>query len=163
MCNLRIDHSQSTRRGIVPDRSKDRPTASFGRRIAKDIPPIARRANQFFLSSPNFPLALMGQISGISPRVSPDKRGGSRSSRNARWDAVDADVATDERDLSGRRNRVGLTPRRWCQVRGKQNFSRMRVARKPGHPGERGISRNPSRRESRIASAEPVCSCAFCP
>src|SRR5258708_37175185 len=39
----------------------------------------------------------------------------------------------------------------------------MRVARKPGHPGERGINRNPSRRESRIASAEPVCSCAFCP
>ncbi len=56
-----------------------------------------------------------------------------------------------------------LTPRRWCQVRGKQNFSRMTVARKPGHRGERGVSRNPSRRESRIASAEPVCSCAFCP
>jgi hypothetical protein len=35
------------------------------------------------------------------------------------------------------------------------------VARKPGHRGERGISRKPSRRESRIASAGPVCSCAF--
>jgi hypothetical protein len=37
----------------------------------------------------------------------------------------------------------------------------MTVARKPGHRGERGISRNPPRRECRIASAEPVCSCAF--
>ena len=35
------------------------------------------------------------------------------------------------------------------------------VARKPGHQGERGISCKPSRREGRIASAEPVCSCAF--
>src|SRR5260370_35779623 len=40
--------------------------------------PTARRANQFFLSSPKFPLALTGQISGISPPVSPDERGGSR-------------------------------------------------------------------------------------
>ena len=29
---------------------------------------------------------------------------------NARWDAVDAIVATDERDLSGRRRRVVLAP-----------------------------------------------------
>src|SRR5258708_38169615 len=54
-------------------------------------PQIARRANQKNLSSPsakNFPLALIGQISGISPPVSPDKRGGSRSSRTRggmRW------------------------------------------------------------------------------
>ena len=41
------------------------------------------------------------------------------------------------------------------------SFSGMTVARKPGHRGERGISRKPLRRESRIASAEPVCSCAF--
>ena len=54
-----------------------------------------------------------------------------------------------------------LTPRRWCQVRGKQNFSWMTVARKPGHRGERGVSRKPLRREGRDASAEPVCSCAF--
>jgi hypothetical protein len=37
----------------------------------------------------------------------------------------------------------------------------MTVARKPGHRGERGVSRKPPRRESRIASAGPVCSCAF--
>ena len=34
----------------------------------------------------------VGQISDLNPPVSPDKRGGSRSSRNVRWDAVDADV-----------------------------------------------------------------------
>jgi hypothetical protein len=32
--------------------------------------------------------------------------------------------------------------------------------KKAGHRGEREVSRNPSRRESRIASAGPVCSCA---
>ena len=74
---------------------------------------------------------------------------------------MDAKVATDERDSSGRRSRVVLTPRCWRQVREKQNFSRMTVARKPGHRGERGVSRKPLRREGRIASAEPVCSCAF--
>ena len=37
---------------------------------------------------------VVGQISGLNLPVSPDKRGGSRSSRNARWDAVDVDVPT---------------------------------------------------------------------
>ena len=32
----------------------------------------------------------------------------------------------------------------------------------PAHRGEREISRKPLRREGRIASAEPVCSCALC-
>ena len=41
------------------------------------------------------------------------------------------------------------------------NISRATVARKPGHRGEHEISRKPLRRESRIASAGPVCSCAF--
>src|ERR1700694_1991949 len=68
----------------------------------------------------------------------------------------------ERRALSWRTaSRVVLTPRRWRQVRGKQNFSRMTVARKPGHRGERGISRKPLRREGRPGSAEPVCSCAF--
>ncbi len=35
------------------------------------------------------------------------------------------------------------------------------VATKPGHRGELEVSRKPLRREGRIASAEPVCSCAF--
>ena len=35
------------------------------------------------------------------------------------------------------------------------------VARKPGRQGEHDISCKPLRREGRIASAEPVCSCAY--
>ena len=88
-------------------------------------------------------------------------RGGSRSSRTLRWDAVDAERATDERARGGRRSCVVLAPRCWRQVRGKQNLPLMMVARKPGHQGERGVSCKPLRREGRIASAEPVCSCAF--
>jgi len=70
-------------------------------------------------------------------------------------------AANDEPAACGRRSRVVLAPRRWRQVREKQNFSGMMVARKPGHQGERGVSCKPLRREGRIASAEPVCSCAF--
>ena len=74
---------------------------------------------------------------------------------------MDAKVATDERDSSGRRSRVVLTPRCWRQVREKQNFSGATVARKAVHRGELEVSRKPLRREGRDASAEPVCSCAF--
>jgi hypothetical protein len=45
--------------------------------------------------------------------------------------------------------------------RGSKRFPGATVARKPGHRGEREVSRKPPRREGRIASAEPVCSCAF--
>ena len=41
--------------------------------------------------------------------------------------------AIDEQRLSGRRSRVVLTPRRWCQVGGV--FRSTTVARKPGHRG----------------------------
>jgi hypothetical protein len=58
-------------------------------------------------------------------------RGGSRSSRTLRWDAVDAGRATDERARGGRRRRVVLAPRRWCQVPGKQSFPGATAARKP--------------------------------
>ena len=44
----------------------------------------------------------VGQIISIASPVSPDERGGSRVVTNARWDAVDAKVATEERDSSGR-------------------------------------------------------------
>jgi hypothetical protein len=40
---------------------------------------------------------------------------------NAGWDAVDADSAIDERHEGGRRSRVVLTPRRWCQVGGSNS------------------------------------------
>src|SRR5258708_11274286 len=40
---------------------------------------------------------------------------------NAGWDAVDAGGAEDEGAASGRRSRVVLTPRRWCQVGGSNS------------------------------------------
>src|ERR1700737_3611308 len=46
------------------------------------------------------------------------ERGGSRSSRTLRWDAVDAGVTTDERGSSGRRSRVVLAPRCWAKLCG---------------------------------------------
>jgi hypothetical protein len=50
-----------------------------------------------------------------------------------------------------RRNRVVLTPRRWRQVPGKLTLLRATVARKPGHRGERAISRKT------IARGRPEC------
>ena len=95
------------------------------------------------------------------PPVSPDERGGSRSSRTRggmRW--------TRELRLTSATRADGevvwfLTPQGWRQVRGKQNFSRATVTSKSGSPRRARISLKPLRRESRIASAEPVCSCAF--
>jgi hypothetical protein len=80
-------------------------------------------------------------------------RGALRTSRTRGEDAVDADSVreTSARE-SGRRSRVVLTPRRWRQV-ARIYFRAMTVARKPVHRGEHGISRKPSRRESRDASA----------
>jgi hypothetical protein len=54
---------------------------------------------------------------------------------------------------------VVLTPRRWRQVRG--SHSRAKVANKPGHLGERVISRKTIAQGRPDVSAEPVCSCAF--
>jgi hypothetical protein len=46
------------------------------------------------------------------------KEGALRNVINAGRAAVDADGAFDESASSGRRNRVVLAPRRWCQVGG---------------------------------------------
>ena len=46
-----------------------------------------------------------------------DAEGVSRSSRHVRRGAMDVLAAPDERCRCGRRSRVVLTPRRWCQVR----------------------------------------------
>ena len=67
-------------------------------------------------------------------------------------------AAKDERRCRGRRSRVVLTPRCWRQVLRKYPLDD--GGNKAGHRGEHEVSRNPSRRESRIASAGPVCSCA---
>jgi hypothetical protein len=55
-------------------------------------------------------------------------------------------------------SRVVLTPRCWRQV--SRIYPRRDGGKKAGHRGERAISRKPLRREGRMLSAEPVCSCA---
>src|SRR5450756_2187308 len=121
-----------------------------------------RRANRQNLSSPpckNILIFRSGKsVYSLVPSCS--ARGALAIVTDVGRDAVDAKRATDERALGGRRSRVVLAPRRWRQVDGNK-FPAAMVARKPGHQGERGVSCKPSRREGRIASAEPVCSCAF--
>jgi hypothetical protein len=57
-------------------------------------------------------------------------------------DAVDAAAQPDERHQCVRRNRVVLMPRRWHQVSDNAYALRLTtVANKPGHRGERAISR----------------------
>jgi hypothetical protein len=75
-----------------------------------------------------------------------------RTRRHERWarDAMDASGVERTSDAAGgRRSRVVLTPRRWCQVLEKQSFFGAMVAKEPGHQGEPEISCKPSRRECR--------------
>ena len=82
--------------------------------IAQLICPTGRFPNS--LSSPfckNISLFPKSKSVVVSAPSRPHKRGGSRSSRTLRRDAVDALVSRDERRQRGRRSRVVLAPRRW--------------------------------------------------
>ena len=103
-----------------------------------------RRANQFF-----------------SFAVSPDERGGSRSSRTRGGMQWTRKLAQDEREPTRTAKPCGPDAPTLASSSWETSFSGATVARKPGHRGEHEISRKPLRRESRIASAGPVCSCAF--
>jgi hypothetical protein len=108
--------------------------------------------------SKNIPLNPSGK-SELPTRPSHPTRGALRNVTNARWDAVDGMVRLTKRTYRGRRRRVVLAPRCWRQV--LRRDPRSDGGKKAGHRGEHDISRKPLRREGRIASAEPVCSCAF--
>ena len=56
---------------------------------------------------------------------------------------MDVGGAKDESAIRGRRRRVVLTPRRWCQVGGGNSAGD--GGKKADHRGERGISRKPLR------------------
>jgi len=71
---------------------------------------------------------------------------------------MDAGGAADESALHARR--VVLTSRRWRQVSRRQ-LRKMTGDKKARSPGSTYKPLKPLRRECRIASAEPVCSCAF--
>ena len=98
----------------------------------------------FCLSSPvykNISLSASGK-SNLQLAPSCPIEGRCATSRNAGRDAVDADALSDEGRGGGRRSRVVLTPRRWCQVcgcksagdGGKKARSPGRVRRKPLKP-----------------------------
>ena len=88
----------------------------------------------------------------------PGKGGVSRSSRTRegmRWTRASRETSVW---LSVRRSRVVLTPRCWRQVRG--DISRATVAKKPGHRGEREVSRKAIAQGMSECFRCPVCSCA---
>ena len=99
--------------------------------------------------------------SALLVRPSHPKRGALRTSRHARWDAVDAEPANDERKVS--------RTAKACGSGTAALVSSSREAELPGGDGgkkavrreEHVISRKPLRREGRVFSAGPVCSCAF--
>jgi hypothetical protein len=122
------------------------------------------------VSSPlckNISLHPSGKSSLQIRAIPPHQRGVSRSSRTRGVEAVDAAAFcvrrdcrvgdelmsdqqhADERCCCVRQNRVVLTPRRWCQVRGvasalpglDKTYPQATVAKQPGHRGEREISR----------------------
>ena len=126
-------------------------------------PPVGQITEN--LSSPqrkNIPLSPSGKSALPARAVSPDERGGSRSSRTCggmRWTRI---AAKDERRYLVRRSRVVLTPRRWCQVRERLTLLGSdgdNKARSPRRARRKPLK--PLRREGRMLSAEPVCSCAF--
>ena len=102
---------------------------------------------------------LVGQISGIGPPVSPE-RGAARDRHERcgemRW------TPESRRRTWPRRTAKTCGPDAPTLAPSLRIHSQATVARKPGHRGERAISRKPLRREGRMFSAEPVCSCAFC-
>jgi hypothetical protein len=104
------------------------PTRGEGELCGTDLPvassPLSKKISLFDLVE-----------TAIEPSRPVPQRGGSRSSRNAGRDAVDADGAFDEWRRRGRRSRVVLTPRRWCQA-SRIKIRKATVARKPGHRGE---------------------------
>jgi len=128
----------------------------------------ARRANHLRARNPVQPLRkkysalFLTQISCVL-RASRPTRGALRTSRNARWDAMDAEFAKDDRKRLRTAKSCGPdAPMAGVKFARSSRFLRATVTNKLwSRRGEHGISRKPLRREGRSVSAEPVCSCAF--
>ena len=83
-------------------------------------------------------------------------RGALANVRNARWDAVDADGASDVRAGGVRRSRVVLVSRCWHQARGKRKFL-------AGDGGKRAVLRGEHEASRKaIAQGRPGCSACTC-
>ena len=93
----------------------------------------------------------------------PTKRGVSRSSRTLDAGSGGRGCAFDERRVKRTAKSCGPdTPMAGVKFLRSSRFLGATVTNKLwSRRGEHGISRKPSRREGRTASAEPVCSCAF--
>src|SRR4051812_25080245 len=118
---------------------------------------LPRRANQLSRENLVHPLrkkyfaSPVGQISATSSRHPASQEGRMRNRHETRggmrWTRRRARRARQ----CVRRNRVVLTPRRWRQAFGKLTLLRATVTKKPGHRGERAISRKT------IARGRPEC------
>jgi hypothetical protein len=109
---------------------------------ARDRPPpgrptnacAARQANHASgwssISGKNIPL-LFSRKSVHSCAVLPGKRGGSRSSRNARWDAVDAEAMTDEAGMTRTAKSCGSDAAVLASSSWEANFLGATVAKEP--------------------------------
>jgi hypothetical protein len=161
--SCRIPYSSS---GVLYSSGAASNFSPLAARVPSLYPPVIC-PSRIFVSSPlckNISLHPSGKSSLHIRAIPSHKRGVSRSSGNAGWDAVDAAAScvrrdcrtgdepvsdhrhADERCCSVRRSRVVLTPRRWRQVRGcwvgptglRHNVSPWTtVAKEPGHRGER--------------------------
>jgi hypothetical protein len=87
---------------------------------------VARRATHAsdWSSARSENILLLFSPSVHSCAVPPGKRGGSRSSRNAPWDAMAAMARLTSVTCCGRRSRVVLAPRCWRQVGGRLSCRR---------------------------------------
>ena len=118
----------------------------------------ARRANHLRARNPVQPLRekysalFLTQITFVL-RASHPTRGALRTSRNARWDAVDAKFAKDDRKRSRTAKPCGPdAPMAGVKFARSSRFLGMTVTNKLwSHRGEHGISRKPSRREGRMS------------
>src|SRR4029077_14924948 len=123
-----------------------------GHFVSDECDQMTRRANQQNLSSPrakNIPLNPSGKSALSARPVPPEMRGVSRSSRTCggmRWTRgarlTSARIADGEVVLSWRPN---------AGAKFAGSVPRMTVATKPGHRGEREVSRNT------IAQGRPEC------
>src|ERR1700685_4147161 len=141
--NDRLALGESDTHGVPNDGFAKRSTHATIRRSTglrcltsgKSLPkrPCHRRPR---LSSPvrkNILLCRIFGLSYIAPCPAPPKgRCATSTTRGGmRWTLR---VLQDEGTRGGRKSRVGLAPRRWCQVR-ERKLSWATVANKPGAPG----------------------------
>ena len=91
-----------------------------------------------------------------------DQEGRLATVMNAGRDAMAARALRDWQRPRGRPSRGGLAPRRWCQVCGNDSSRRRWWPTSPAHQDDHGVTANPSRRECRLVSGEPVVNTLAC-